>query len=478
MVIQSVNRTGLWLRRQSGWNPTVISAITSDTTIAVASEKFTSTSTGTFDEFFPGLLINVSGFSNSGNNGFFEVVAVNGTGDEITVSPKPSGGDETDGPSIDMNLSYIQVGYTGFSLIRDTQNVQSEKIRADRMLDEEAEVGISLTGPLNTEFIYPKESDESLNDIGQLIEGFMQDRFNNRFEFTGSGATDDLKFENTEITGPTDWASEIKVGQHIAARGSGNSANNGIFRVTAINGDVLTVSKPFDSSWSAFTTEDSATSTINGSMVRNGVTPPAFTIYEEWNDISQYRINSDLKVTGWNLEMSARERITTTFDLIGRNSTYSSGSSGLQQRSAESKPIISASANIGELQQGGSTVSTGIQSLSISQTNNAEERAQIGSKFTNDVRMGTINATITGEFYFEDVTFLDLVKNHTSTDLVIKIDESQNNETVIFTYPKVYVSGDRDLPGINQDALINLEFRSYRDESTSCQVQVDVLKTA
>lgn len=210
--------------------------------------------------------------------------------------------------------------------------------------------------------------------------------------------------------------------------------------------------------------------------MRNGTSRKSFALEKQYKTVGQYELFSGVRVAGFEMNVNNRQKVTINFTLNGKSSATGAATAVLQSQAATVNPVITASANVGQIIEGTTPLDVVIRSISLTLDNapRAEDRAAVGSKFTTEIPFGTLMVNGTISTLFADMTMYNKVINHTDTSLSFRITDP-NGKVIIFTVPKMKVSGGPTIPGQNQDVPLDLEFRAFRDTNTDCQIQVDIL---
>lgn len=438
--------------------------------------KFTCATTDFFKKLAVGQLIKCAGFTQAGNNTTFTILSKSADNKEIVVD----GTVTTESADTDATITPVwhECRFTGESLKYAKEMTESETIRADRMVDEVPEVYVSVGGDHSAELSYFADENGVLGAFGRILEGSFESRFVST-TVTAAANPNDFAFGSGvgTITSASGKWSGFVVGQWVKITGANQSANNGIFRVTNVSSTVLTVDNPAVAGWAGFTSENATSGcTITGRVMRNGTLRKSFALEKQYQTVGKYEVFSGVRVTGFEMNVENRQKITLNFSMNGKTSATGDSTAALETKPATVNPVLTASANVGQILEGGNPLDVVIRSLNISLDNapRAEDRASVGSKFTTEIPFGTLMVSGTINTLFADMTMYDKVINHDDTSLSFRVTDP-NGRVIIFTIPKMKVSGGPTIPGQNQDVPLELEFRSFRDPTTDCQIQVDIL---
>lgn len=356
------------------------------------------------------------------------------------------------------------VPITGESLGHKKVSAVSEEIRDDRMIDDVAEVGASAEGDVNFELQF--------SDFLTLFEGALNSAFT-AVTVTGAGSAGDLQFTGNDIVGPSGSWNNLVVGQYVKVSGSASGANDGIRRITAKTATNLTVDG------SAFTSQDSSTATVKGKVLRNGTTKKSFLLEKRYADLTKYFYFKGMRIGQLRLQVESQKMITGSMSWMGAEGIAAASSIGNATSTAESgDKKINATANVGTLLEGGSSLTTAIRSIAMTLNNNLRKLDGVASRVPIGINTGSVNITGSIEAYFEDTTLLAKFINHTSSSLSWRLTDPDGN-VLIFTLPKLFFDdGNPDLKGVNQDVMLPLSYQAVRDATTDCMIQIDALTAA
>lgn len=477
---QTAERTAIYITEEGDtWGTHQAAALTSaDPGIAANStgNKLTCATADFFKNLAVGQLIKTAGFTQSGNNGTFTILSKSTDNKEIVVD----GTLTTEAVDTDATITPVwhESRFTGESLKYNKEMTESETIRADRMVDEVPEVYVSVSGDHTAELAYFASANGTLGAFGRLLEGAFESKFAKKV-VTAAANPNDFVFGSGAgtITSATGTWTGFVVGQWVKIAGATKTGNNGIYKVVTVADTVLTVSNPAVTSWAGFETETATKDCIiTGCYMRNGTSRKSFALEKQYKTVGQYELFSGVRVAGFEMNVENRQKVTINFTLNGKSSATGAATAVLQSQAATVNPVITASANVGQIIEGTTPLDVVIRSISLTLDNapRAEDRAAVGSKFTTEIPFGTLMVNGTISTLFADMTMYNKVINHTDTSLSFRITDP-NGKVIIFTVPKMKVSGGPTIPGQNQDVPLDLEFRAFRDTNTDCQIQVDIL---
>lgn len=351
--------------------------------------------------------------------------------------------------------------YTSESLGHQKQTIVSNQIRDDRMRDTVAEVAVSAEGDINFELQY--------TDFQKFFEAALGGTFTT-FSYTGAGTAGNLQFSGNDIIAPANTWAGLVVGQYVKITGAAQSGNNGIRKVTAKSSTNLTVDG------AAFTAEDNSTATVTGKVLRNGVVRKSFLIEKRFADIGKYFYFRGMRVGQLRLALESEQMITGSMSFMGAEGVPANASIGNATSNPESSDgVMNATANVGNLTEGGVSLVTAIRSIHLTVNNNLRKLSKLASRTAGDINYGTLDVTGTLEAYFEDVALLQKFINHAQSSLSFRATDPAG-KVLIFTIPALYfLNGNPTVGGLNQDIMLPLEWQAIRDANTNCQIQIDAL---
>lgn len=151
---------------------------------------------------------------------------------------------------------------------------------------------------------------------------------------------------------------------------------------------------------------------------------------------------------------------------------------------ATTGPILSASANVGSITEGGSALSS-IKNLSLTISSNLRGNDVIGQKTIDQVGVGSISVTGKVDAYFRSKALLDKFIDHTATAIVFEVSREASGAVsgdhigYRVTLPRVkYGKGTPMATGKDSDIMQPLEFEAEADVSSGAVIKIEKLKKA
>jgi len=259
---------------------------------------------------------------------------------------------------------------------------------------------------------------------------------------------------------------------------SGATASFGVFTITALTNDVITVAETVATNANA----GAVAVTIKGSHLRNpgvldDITPQSFTIETGFSDVSQYFMQTGMRVGSFGLNVASGELIAGTIALMGKETTANStsvlGNAPYTVLSSTATPVLNATTNVGSIYKNGELLATALQSIELNGEAALREQRAVGSRFPAGIGTGRFNLTGTITSYFETLEMYDHFLNHDTISLAF--DFKDNDKSVYwFTVPALKITSDPIAPGgIDQDVLEEMEFVAIRDAGLNTMFMVD-----
>ena len=377
----------------------------------------------------------------------------------LKISEETTWGETPSSPAM------TRIPYLSDSLVHDKRTVQSNVLRSDAMRDGQVEVGVSAGGEIPFELRF--------TDFQTLFKQALRTTWQTATK-TGAGTTNDLAFAAAGggvqvITGPSGWTDDFDLNAWVRVKSAAQAANNGIFKISAKNATTLTISN------SAGVIEADSTAVITMKYLRNGTTKQSVLIEKAYEDLSNtYEYFTGMRVAGFSLNVQTEQIVTGTFRFMGKQGFTSTATVSGSIVAASNNDSMNASVNVGNILENGASLSTALKSITLDYNNNPRALAGIGNKAAIGVNLGSIEITGRVEAYFENLTLLDKVRNHTVSGLSFRMTDPAGN-VMIFNVGRLYFTGNPTNPGINQDAMLPLDYSAEREQTDSFMLQIDAL---
>lgn len=321
------------------------------------------------------------------------------------------------------------------------------------------------------------------SDVASMAENFYiavnAQRVRGNLEVSATFAAGAVTLRNLHVTGGSvtevaDTGAAITVVQFSG----GDATLRGVFTVTAMTDDVLTVSPAPNTNANA----GSTAVTIKGSMLRNpanpdDIVPQSFTFETGFEDVDQYFLADGQRIGTISYSVATQEILKGSFGLQGRamsrRLTSKLGAAPYVVLETTSTPVANATVNVGSIKLNGEALSTALQSINLAGTNNLRDQNAVGYKYPAGIGAGRMEITGSVVAYFADGQLWDKFIEHATVSLSYYVQDTEGHHYE-FTVPAANFSTDTvNPPGLNQDILENMEFMAKRDPITDCQIQVD-----
>ena len=134
------------------------------------------------------------------------------------------------------------------------------------------------------------------------------------------------------------------------------------------------------------------TVSINGSMIRNGVSETSLTLEKAFTDIGQYIAFTGMVADTMDLQIQTGRVLTGSFGFMGATASIDSATVGTGTPiPALTNPVLNAVNNIGQVMEGGVPLSgIFLQSLSLSLANGLRGIGAVGSLGNVDIGTGGV----------------------------------------------------------------------------------------
>lgn len=370
------------------------------TDVDADSDTFTVTA-GT--AFAVGDLIRATGFTNSGNNGLFPAIAGSGA-TAVVVASSPGLTDEAAPPA---GARLRVVGFAGTS-----------------------------------------------GDIEAVTSG------GNALTATTLDFTDYLLV-------PGMW---VKIGGAAAGNQFATGANNGWARI----GSPITATRlPLDivpSGWTADNGSGKALYVFVGDYIRNGVTEHSYTIEREFTDHSPvtYEYVRGMEVGTLAFGIESESIITADGTFIGKDAVMQDSArfASATTVAAPTGDVLNSSSNVGRLAENGTAISgpNYVMSATITFENNLRRRTAVGALGAVSIGAGEFAVTGSLNTYFGNKTIAQKVLDNTATSYDVVVGRSDGEKpALVIDLPRMKFSGGSpQVPGKNQDVMVDAQFTAYR----------------
>jgi hypothetical protein len=375
-------------------------------------------------------------------------------GDPLTISPQ---------------TELTEVRFTGESLNATQNSVVSDEIRSDSQITDLVRVATGASGDVNFELSY--------GTFDRFFEGALRNDWTAELDVNSGGSPADARTvvigsPLTEIEIPGSPAQEIQVGQFIYVTGSAVSpTNNGFQRVTAINGDVCTVTPGFAQA------ESGTNLRVRGSHLRNGTVKKSFLLAKLFSDISPQQLLyfTGMRVGSANFSITPGQILTGTLGFAGKRGFATTSSLFPDVTSSDAAPsgdVANAVDNVQDIRLDGALLDADITEFSIDVNNNTRDKPAVGVLGNVDIGLGRFNVSGSLTAYFADRVLYDKFLNFTAHSLSFAV--VVGSDAYVFFLPSVkFGEGTVVAEGNDSDVVANLSFQARRDPTLGFTFSLD-----
>jgi len=266
----------------------------------------------------------------------------------------------------------------------------------------------------------------------------------------------------------------LRIGGGSAGTAFAMAANNDWARIVSVVAQAIQL----DHRPSGWSTDNGSGKTIRvfvGDLLRNGTTKKGVTIEKGFLDLAvpEYLSYRGMVVAQMSLQVGAKEVVTGSFSFMGLNHATSTSELGSPE-AAGTAGVMTASANVGRIAEGGASLGTPnfVKSVSIDLQNNLREIDAVGTLGLVDVGVGKLGLTGKMSTYFGSTALYQKYLGGTETSLVLRL--QKDGQAIVITLPRVkFEKGTVVAQGENQDVMAELDFRALRDSATGATIQID-----
>ena len=269
----------------------------------------------------------------------------------------------------------------------------------------------------------------------------------------------------------------LRIGGGSAGAAFATATNNDWARIVSIAPHAILL----DHRPAGWSTDNGSGKTIRifvGDLLRNGTTKKGVTIEKGFLDLAvpEYLAYRGMVVAQMSLQVGAKEVVTGSFSFMGLAHGTSTSELGSPE-AAGTAGVMTASANVGRIAEGGAALGTPnfVRSVSIDLQNNLREIDAVGTLGLVDVGVGKLGLTAKMSTYFGSSALYQKYLGGTETSLVLCL--QKDGQAIVITLPRVkFEKGTVVAQGENQDVMAELDFRALRDPSTGAMIQIDRLE--
>lgn len=388
-------------------------------------------------------------------------------------------GEETCWGADPLNVSPITpltaVRFTGESLVHDQTTISSNEIRSDAQITDHVRVGVGASGDVNFELSY--------GTFDRFFEGALRNDWSAELDINSGGSPADARTITigsplNVINIPGSPGIELAVGRWIYVTGSTSSpSNDGFYRVTAINGDDVTVTPSFAAA------ETGTNLRIRGSHLRNGTTKKSYVLAKVFTDLSPQEILyfTGMRVGGASIEITPGQILTGSLSFLGKRGFATNGLSSFPGLSgaadAPSGDVANAVDNISNILLDGSALDADLTSINFEINNNTRDKPAVANLGNIDIGLGRFNVSGNVTMYFSSRTLYDkfLAASAHSFSFAITV----GSDAYVINFPSIKFSAGPVLAeGNDGDVVAAMDFLARRDPTLGFTLSMDRFSNA
>ena len=367
---------------------------------------------------------------------------------------------------------------TGEDLNFTVSRESSKEINASRQTSDSIQVDAEAAGSVNLEMSY--------SEYDPFLEALLAGSFDT--SFAGSTNTKQLTVSfvaggtNTITDDGSDGFAGLVVGQWVSFVGDSSAANDGIYLITAMTDDELTV----DASTPVSTTAASVLVNVSSSRLEIGtVAQRSFSVEKQFTDVDQYFIMKGMCPSKLDLSFSTGAIVTGSVGFLGTGSARADATAlPGTLAAAESFGLINSVTGVGAVAgaggiflRDGSTnllADTFVQSMAISVDAALRTQKSIGVLGAAGVATGTFKITGSLEVYLADGELYDKALDDTTVSITFPIHDSSGNGYA-FTFSDIKLGVPTVAAGsMDSDIVLSFEFDALApDTSTDSCIKID-----
>lgn len=208
-------------------------------------------------------------------------------------------------------------------------------------------------------------------------------------------------------------------------------------------------------------------------ILKNGSTKKSFTLEKKFADKALFHSFTGMMINSLSLSIASKQVITGKMDFIGKAGATAAVSVGTGDPTAATTfDIMTASANVGTLKEGGSALGAGIylKKIDLQISNGLRGMDAVGNQGNVGVGQGRFELTGVVEAYFESWALYNKFKAGTATSLEFTITDGTKSDVVLI--PKIKFSDAKVVgPGNGQDVMVPLSFTALYDSVETCMIK-------
>lgn len=208
-------------------------------------------------------------------------------------------------------------------------------------------------------------------------------------------------------------------------------------------------------------------------VLKNGIARKTFSVEEtlELGATDSFSRFVRAEVNTMSLNIPARGKVTGSFGMMARSEALATAIiSGATYTAANTKPMMTASAHVAELTIGSISPAPKVRNLTLEINNNLRTRPVVGSLYSEDLGAGKCDVTGTIEAYFESNALYQAVLDHGNMAVSATIGVDTNEKYTIALPKVIFLNGQRQLGGVNDDVMVSIPFRAVYDATAAASI--------
>jgi hypothetical protein len=383
-----------------------------------------------------------------------------------------TGGEDSPGV-LNATPAFQDVKITSDSIKADTTIARSRQIVADRQISDIARTDRAVSG-----------------DIGMEMSGAMWDSWLcavvQGVTFTGETTLNlsDITFTapDTIATAAGDFTAVLDPSPGDWIYIAGSAGNTGFWKVNTVVALTMTTVQQ------TIATESSGPSIDfdKGGHTTNGTVSRTYSIEKEYADLStEFELNLGCAIDAFTLNTNVRNIVEGSWTIQGitQSSDVSSAEGGGGPIAAPDNSVFNAVDDVSALfEADGVTLTTRATQFSFTINNNHRALPVIGTlgqPAGTGPGVGSFNCTGRFQAYFDDKAIIDKYLAFTASSFALAFNDSAGNGYV-FDFPAIrYTSGQRVIPGQDDDVLMDMEWEAFKDPASAAtggQIMVRIAK--
>jgi len=348
------------------------------------------------------------------------------------------------------------LNFTGVTFGSENSTTESKTVRADTNRQGTVRTGRTVAGDVSFELQY--------GGVDTLLEGVFRNTWTSALAVSTTGVQ--FAASGNTITKTGAFTNAV-VGQYVKIAGASNAANNGYKRVLTRTNDAITVSG------STLVNETVAgTTTIKGSLLKNGTTTKTFSFERGWSDITLYETFTGVKVDGFSLNVSTNQIVTGSLTLMGRTPAIAASTAWSATTAAVSTESYNSLDHLEQILIDDTVVTNDLTGVTFQMSTNASRREAIGDLDSAGIIQNSISVAGTLSEYLTDDELLGKNFQYTSFALAFVLADSAGNTYVVHLPHCNLKSGKPDNGGLDTQITVAHGFDATYDGTLGYTVSI------